>query len=92
MVGFGRPPLALWGGLVAEAPYPLWTVHVADLKSPGALQACARCGEAIVGDQDLVWPRGRLVAIRNYLGRRLEVRLIDARDDLLEDERACDVV
>jgi hypothetical protein len=75
---------------VAEAPYPLWTVHVADLKNPGVLQACGRCGEAIVNDQEVVWPQGRLVATRDYLGHRLEIRLIDARDDLLEDERPCD--
>lgn len=94
----GRPvPLGsrisvLYGGLVADAPYPLWTVHVADLKIPGVLQACARCGEALANDEALVWPEGRLVAIRNYLDRRLEVRLIDSRDDLLEDERPCDAV
>jgi hypothetical protein len=77
---------------MADAPYPLWTVHVADLKLPGVLQGCGRCGEAISDDQDLVWPQGRLVAIRNYLGRRLEIRLIDARDDLLDDELPCDAV
>jgi hypothetical protein len=54
------------------------------------LQACGRCGEAIVGDQDVVWPRGRLVATRDYRGRRLEIRLIDTRDDLLDDERPCE--
>ena len=77
---------------MTDAPYPQWTVHVADLKIPGVLQACARCGEAIVDDQELVWPRGRLVAMRDYRGRRLEVRLIDSRDDLLEDEQPCDAL
>ena len=81
-----------YDGLVADAPYPLWTVHVADLKTRGVVQACARCGEAIVNDPDLVWPRGRLVAMRNFGGRRLEIRLIDWRDDLLEDERPCDAM
>jgi hypothetical protein len=77
---------------MADVPYPLWTVHVADMKRRGALQACGRCGQAIADDQDLEWPQGRLVASRDYLGRRLEIRLIDARDDLLEDERPCDAV
>jgi hypothetical protein len=45
-----------------------------------------------VNDPDLVWPRGRLVAMRNFGGRRLEIRLIDWRDDLLEDERPCDAM
>lgn len=72
------------------AEYPLWTVHVADLKIPNTPQPCARCHEAIVPDPAVTWPNGRLVAVRDRLGRRLEVRLIDdPRDDLLEDERPC---
>jgi len=71
------------------AQYPVWTVHVADLKSPHAPQPCARCHEAIVADPAVAWPYGRLVAVRT-LGRRLEVRLIDdPRDDLLDDELPC---
>jgi hypothetical protein len=76
--------------VVEEARYPLWTVHIADLKVEDAPQACARCGEAIVPDAHVTWPRGRLVAVRNLQGRRIEMRLIDdPRDDLLEDERPC---
>jgi hypothetical protein len=73
--------------LVAEVEYPLWTVHIADVvRTPGD-QVCARCGEAI-GEPGVTWPQGRLVATREY-HRRLEIRLIDARDDLLDDERPC---
>lgn len=77
-----------WGYLrcVGEAEYPLWTVHIADLVTEGT-QVCARCGEAIA-EEGVTWPRGRLVAIRERQ-RRVEVRLIDARDDLLDDERPC---
>jgi len=73
--------------VVDEAQYPLWTVHVADVVDRHRGQVCARCGEAIA-EPGVTWPRGRLVAIR-HLRRRFEVRLIDARDDLLEDERPC---
>lgn len=72
------------------AQYPLWVVHIADLKTEGQVQSCARCGEAVFGrDADVTWPRGRLVAVRSFQGRRLEIRLIDDRDNLLDDERPC---
>ena len=70
-----------------EAKYPLWTVHIADVVDPHRGQVCARCGEAIA-EPGVSWPRGRLVAIR-HVTRRFEIRLIDARDDLLADERPC---
>jgi hypothetical protein len=72
---------------VGEAEYPVWTVHIADLVATDGRQVCARCGEAIA-EEGASWPRGRLVAIRQRR-RRVEVRLIDARDDLLADERPC---
>jgi hypothetical protein len=73
--------------LVDEATYPLWTVHIADLVDPDLGQVCARCGEAMA-EPGVTWPQGRLVAIRQ-IRKRVEIRLIDARDDLLEDERPC---
>jgi hypothetical protein len=72
---------------VEDVTYPLWTVHIADLAYADGGQVCARCGEAIA-EPGVIWPHGRLVAVRE-LRRRVEIRLIDARDDLLEDERPC---
>ncbi len=72
---------------MGEAVYPLWTVHIADLVDPNRGQVCARCGEAMA-EPGVTWPHGRLVAVRQ-LSNRVEVRLIDTRDDLLEDERPC---
>ena len=72
---------------VGDADYPLWTVHIADLPTGHGSQSCARCGEAIA-DEGLSWPRGHMVAIRQLKSRQ-EIRLIDSRDDLLADERAC---
>jgi hypothetical protein len=63
-------------------------VHIADLKTAGRVQSCARCGEAIFG-QDAAWPRGHLVAVRGSDARQLEIRPTDDRDNLLNDERAC---
>jgi hypothetical protein len=78
------------GRVVVEPAYPLWTVHIADLKTAGRVQSCARCGEAVFGqDTDAAWPRGRLVAVRGADARQLEIRLIDDRDNLLDDERPC---
>lgn len=72
---------------MGPAEYPVWTVHIADLPLTHGRQACARCGEAIA-DEGVTWPSARMLAIRRFHDRQ-EVRLIDSRDDLLDDERPC---
>ncbi len=82
----------LSGFVTVSAMERRWVVHIVDLRD-GERQRCVRCDEVLDVNQlpSHDFGAGGLIAIRHGQDRT-EWRQIAHRDDLLDDEIACDQV